>query len=133
MEAQDVVAGGSIGTGAEIIEDVDVSPNQEEFDDEEPTFEELELEEEQLSNSIDARSGRQTERKAKRVRAAGKATANIVSFKSGSSTRKKRVRAQEVDYSDPLRYLRTTTRTTRLLTPAEEIKLSEGIQVGYAC
>ncbi|XP_004500709.1 RNA polymerase sigma factor sigB [Cicer arietinum] len=129
MEAQEAVAGGgSVSNGAEILEDVDISPNQEELDEEEPTCEELENSEEQLSDSIDARSGRQTERKARRVRASGKAATNIVSFKSGSTSRKRRVRTQEVDYSDPLRYLRTTTRTTRLLTPAEEIKYSEGIQ-----
>lgn len=132
MEAQEAVAGGgSVSNGAEILEDVDISPNQEELDEEEPTCEELENSEEQLSDSIDARSGRQTERKARRVRASGKAATNIVSFKSGSTSRKRRVRTQEVDYSDPLRYLRTTTRTTRLLTPAEEIKYSEGIQVGF--
>ncbi|MCI15927.1 RNA polymerase sigma factor sigB-like, partial [Trifolium medium] len=74
-------------------------------------------------DSIDARSGRQTERKARRVRAAGKAATNVVSFKFGSTGRKKRVRTQEVDYSDPLRYLRSTTRATRLLTASEEVKL----------
>lgn len=133
MEAEDVVAGGSMGTGAEIMEDADINPGQEEFDDEELTCDELEHVEELLSDSIAARSSRQTERKARRVRAAEKATTNIVAFKSGSTGRKKRVPKQEVDYSDPLRYLRTTTRATKLLTPAEEIKLSEGIQVGYAC
>lgn len=133
MEAEDVVAGGSMGAGAEVMEAVDISPSEEEFDDAEPTLEELEREQEELSNSITARSSRQTERKAKRVRATEKATTNIVSFKSGSTSRKKRVPVQEVDYSDPLRYLRTTTRATRLLTPTEEIELSEGIQVGFAC
>ncbi|XP_057436658.1 RNA polymerase sigma factor sigB [Lotus japonicus] len=128
MEAEDVVAGGSMGAGAEVMEAVDISPSEEEFDDAEPTLEELEREQEELSNSITARSSRQTERKAKRVRATEKATTNIVSFKSGSTSRKKRVPVQEVDYSDPLRYLRTTTRATRLLTPTEEIELSEGIQ-----
>ncbi|XP_058785734.1 RNA polymerase sigma factor sigB [Vicia villosa] len=119
MEAQDAVAEGSVVTGPETTE---------EFDQEEPTIEELEDVEEELSNSIDARSGRLTERKARRVRASGKAATNIVSFKSGSTSRKKRVRTQEIDYSDPLRYLRSTTKSTKLLTSSEEVKLSAGIQ-----
>ncbi|XP_061372463.1 RNA polymerase sigma factor sigB isoform X2 [Gastrolobium bilobum] len=127
VEAEDV-AGGSMGTGSEITEDVGISPGEEESDHVEPTNEELERLQEQLSNSIAVRSRRQTERKDKRVRAAEKAATNIVSFKYGSTSRKKRVPMQEVDYSDPLRQLRTTTNTTRLLTPTEEIELSEGIQ-----
>lgn len=140
MEAAEYAAAAvSIATGPagpDIMEHLHISPNQEDDfnDDDEPTSEELEDVEEQLyDTSIDARSGRQTERKARRVRASGKAATNIVSFRSGSTTRKKRVRTQEVDYSDPLRYLRTTTRTTRLLTTSEEIKFSEGIQVKFAC
>ncbi|WJX42543.1 hypothetical protein P8452_29764 [Trifolium repens] len=124
-------AGGSMGTGPEILEDVEISPGQEEeeeFDDEEPTSEELEEVEEQLSDSIDARSGRQIERKARRVRATGKAATNVASFKFGSTGRKKRARTQELDYADPLRYLRSATRTARLLTASEEVKLSDGIQ-----
>jgi len=141
MEATEDAASAAVssiatGPGPDIMEHLHISPNQEEdfnYDDE-PTSEELEDVEEQLfDTSIDARSGRQTERKARRVRASGKAATNIVSFKSGSTTRKKRVRTQEVDYSDPLRYLRSTTRTTRLLTPSEEVKFSEGIQVKFAC
>ncbi|CAJ2642587.1 unnamed protein product [Trifolium pratense] len=136
MEAAEAAAaaaagGGSTGIGPEIIQEVEISPIQEEeeeFDDEEPTSEELEDAQEQFSDSIDARSGRQTERKARRVRAAGKAATNVVSFKFGSTGRKKRVRTQEVHYSDPLRSLRSTTRATRLLTASEEVKLSEGIQ-----
>jgi hypothetical protein len=135
-EAEDAAAaaaaGGSMGTGPEILEDVEISPGQEEeeeFDDEEPTSEELEEVEEQLSDSIDARSGRQIERKARRVRATGKAATNVASFKFGSTGRKKRVRTQELDYADPLRYLRSATRTARLLTASEEVKLSDGIQV----
>ncbi|KAL1535883.1 RNA polymerase sigma factor sigB-like [Salvia divinorum] len=97
-------------------------------DDVEPSAEELEFLESQLSNSITVRSKRQTERKARRSRAAEKAAANIVSVKSGSSSRKKRSSVQEVDYSDPLRYLRGTTSSSRLLTASEEQMLSEGIQ-----
>jgi hypothetical protein len=139
-EAEDAAAaaaaGGSMGTGPEILEDVEISPGQEEeeeFDDEEPTSEELEEVEEQLSDSIDARSGRQIERKARRVRATGKSATNVASFKFGSTGRKKRARTQELDYADPLRYLRSATRTARLLTASEEVKLSEGIQVRVEC
>ncbi|XP_042415739.1 RNA polymerase sigma factor sigB-like isoform X3 [Zingiber officinale] len=79
------------------------------------------------AESIAVGSVRLTERRARRARAAEKATAGVTSLKSGLSGRKKRS-MQEVDYSDPLRYLRGTTNTTRLLTAAEEIRLSEGIQ-----
>ncbi|KAL1562005.1 RNA polymerase sigma factor sigB-like [Salvia divinorum] len=106
-----------------------VSDPLAEPDDVEPSAEELEFLESQLSNSITVRSKRQTERKARRSRAAEKAAANIVSVKSGSSSRKKRSSVQEVDYSDPLRYLRGTTSSSRLLTASEEQMLSEGIQV----
>ncbi|EYU27177.1 hypothetical protein ABFS82_02G130000 [Erythranthe guttata] len=97
-------------------------------DSEEPSAEELELLDLQLSSSIAVRSKRQIERKVRRGRAAEKAAANVVSVKSGSS-KKKRSPVQEVDYSDPLRYLRATTSSTRLLTASEEQVLSEGIQV----
>ncbi|KAL0379967.1 UNVERIFIED_CONTAM: RNA polymerase sigma factor sigB [Sesamum angustifolium] len=85
-----------------------------ESDDVEPSAEELEFLEAQLSKSIAVRSKRQTERRARRTRAAEKAAANIVSVKSGSSSRKKRSAVQDVDYSDPLRYLRGTTSSSRL-------------------
>lgn len=98
-------------------------------DDVGPTYEELQTLQEQVSSSIAVRSRRQTERKARRDRAAEKAAANVVSVKSGSNTRKKRASLQDVDHSDPLRYLRATTSTSRLLTANEEIELSEGIQV----
>ncbi|XP_044499671.1 RNA polymerase sigma factor sigB-like [Mangifera indica] len=99
-----------------------------EWDDMDPSDEELKLLEEQLSQSIAVRSVHQTERKAKRTRAAEKAASNIVSLRSVSSSRKKRSSLQDVDYSDPLRYLRATTSSTRLLTANEESELSEGIQ-----
>ncbi|RZC05085.1 RNA polymerase sigma factor sigB isoform B [Glycine soja] len=127
MEAEDGVAEESMGAGAEIMEGVDISPSEEESD-LEPSHEELECLQERLSDNIAVRSRRLTERKAKRVRAAEKATTNFASLKPGSSSRRKRVSMQEVDYSDPLRYLRTTTSASRLLTPTEEIKLSAGIQ-----
>ncbi|KAJ9179832.1 hypothetical protein P3X46_008150 [Hevea brasiliensis] len=99
-----------------------------ESDDLEPTHEEIELLQKQLSEGIAVRSRRQTERKARRARAAQKAAANVMSVKSGSTSKKKRSSLQDVDYSDPLRYLRGTTSTSRLLTASEELELSEGIQ-----
>ncbi|PON56663.1 RNA polymerase sigma factor [Parasponia andersonii] len=93
-----------------------------------PTYEELQTLQDQLSNSIAVRSRRQTERKARRDRAAEKAASNVVSVKSGSNSQKKPTSLQDVDHSDPLRYLRATTSTSRLLTTTEEIQLSEGIQ-----
>lgn len=99
-----------------------------ESDVEEPTAEELQLLQEELSKSIAVRSSRQPERKARRARAAEKASATVVSVKSGSTSKKKRG-SQEIDHSDPLRYLRQTTSSSRLLTANEEQELSEGIQV----
>ncbi|XP_052171424.1 RNA polymerase sigma factor sigB [Diospyros lotus] len=94
----------------------------------EPTNEDLELLRAQIFNRIAVRSRRQTERKARRARAAEKAAMNVVSVKSGSTSRKKRGSIQDIDYSDPLRYLRATTTTSRLLTASEEQELSGGIQ-----
>ncbi|CAN4125155.1 unnamed protein product [Withania somnifera] len=84
----------------------------------EPTHEELELLQAQLLDGISVRSKCQNEWKARRARAAERASANVVS----------RASVQDVDYSDPLRYLRGTTSTSRLLTASEEHKLSDGIQ-----
>ncbi|CAD5175385.1 unnamed protein product [Musa acuminata subsp. malaccensis] len=92
------------------------------------TFDEPEFQGMQHIENIAVRSGRQIERRARRARAADKATAGVISLKSGSSGKKKRSAFQEIDYSDPLRYLRGTTSTSKLLTAAEEIELSEGIQ-----
>lgn len=97
-------------------------------DDAEPTHEELELLQAQLSKNIAVRSNRQKERKARRANAAERAAANDVSVKSGSARRKKRATLQDIDYSDPLRYLRGTTSTSKLLTISEEQLFSEGIQ-----
>ncbi|PKA62575.1 RNA polymerase sigma factor sigB [Apostasia shenzhenica] len=82
-----------------------------------------------LWEKLTVRSKRQKERQARREKAvvdnnAGK----FVSVKSGSSGKKKRAVLQGIDYSDPLRYLRATTSTAKLLTTFEEQKLSEGIQ-----
>ncbi|XP_051146780.1 RNA polymerase sigma factor sigB-like isoform X2 [Andrographis paniculata] len=101
-------------------------------DDIEPSIQELEFLESQLSNSIAVRSNRRGERKFKRARAAEKAAAavaNAVPLKYTSSSRKKRPLIQDIDYSDPLRYLRGTTSTSRLLTASQEQVLSKGIQV----
>lgn len=95
----------------------------------EPTNEELELLQEQIAANITVKSRRQEERKAKRARATERVAANVVSVKSGSSGKKKRSSMQDVDYADPLRYLRGTTSSSRLLTANEEQVLSEGIQV----
>lgn len=95
---------------------------------EEPTVEELQILQEELAKSIAVRSSRQPERKARRARAAEKASATVVSVKSGSMSKKKRA-SQEIDHSDPLRYLRQTTSSSKLLTATEEQELSEGIQV----
>lgn len=127
--AERVVVGEAKVAEIELGENYPASYPLAESDDVEPSAEELEFLETQLSKSITVRSKRQTERKARRTRAAEKAAANIVSVKSGSSSRKKRSSVQEVDYSDPLRYLRGTTSSSRLLTASEEQVLSEGIQV----
>lgn len=131
MEEEDGLVGGSLGTEAETMRDGSINNNEEESDDVEPTNEELESLEEQLFGNIAVRSKRQTERKARRARAAERASTNILSFKSSSSSRKKRTATQEVDYTDPLRYLRATTSISKLLSPTEELELSEGIQVCF--
>ncbi|XP_074272760.1 RNA polymerase sigma factor sigB [Silene latifolia] len=97
-------------------------------DDLEPSPEELLLLEAELAESVAVRSTRQVERKAKRARAAEKGVSSGIPLKVGSSSRKKRTSVQEVDYNDPLRYLRGTTSTSKLLSASEEIKLSAGIQ-----
>ncbi|CAI0433372.1 unnamed protein product, partial [Linum tenue] len=95
----------------------------------EPTLEELSILEEELCEEIAVRSTKQNERKVKRARAAEKVSAAAnVSTKASSTSRRKRGSIQEVDHSDPLRYLRSTTSTSRLLTSAEELEFSEGIQ-----
>ncbi|KAM6543762.1 hypothetical protein CsatB_008209 [Cannabis sativa] len=123
---QAAVLGDSVGSEIALMQD---QPLKCESDFEGPTCEELQALQEQLSSSTAVRSNRQTERKARRDRAAEKAAANVVSVKSGSNSRKKRSSVQDVDHSDPLRYLRSTTSSSRLLTGTEEIELSEGIQV----
>ena len=101
----------------------------EESDCLEPTHEELALLQKQLSESIVVRSKRQTERKTRRARAAEKAAANFVFVKSGSACKKKLVPMQEIDQSDPLRFFRGASTSSRLLSATEENELSGGIQV----
>uniref|UniRef100_A0A7N0T0C4 RNA polymerase sigma factor n=2 Tax=Kalanchoe fedtschenkoi TaxID=63787 RepID=A0A7N0T0C4_KALFE len=112
----------------DILSDESVTEFEEESDQLEPEKEELELLQTQLSESVAVRSKRQTERKARRAKAAEKASASVLSVKSGSTSKKKRTSVQEVDYNDLLRYLRSTTSTSRLLTASEELQLSAGIQ-----
>lgn len=90
---------------------------------------EIEIKEMCHSKGIAVRSGRQTERRAKRARAAKKDASAVINVKRGTSGKKKRSSFQEVDYSDPLRYLRGTTSTSKLLSAVEELELSKGIQV----
>ncbi|KAJ8763220.1 hypothetical protein K2173_025605 [Erythroxylum novogranatense] len=94
----------------------------------EPTAEELTLLEQQLLEGIAVKSSRQKERKVRRARASEKVAAGAMSVKSSSTSKKKRSSLQDVDYADPLRYLRATTSTSKLLTAAEELELSEAIQ-----
>ncbi|CAL9149648.1 unnamed protein product [Musa hybrid cultivar] len=89
---------------------------------------EIEIKEMCHSKGIAVRSGRQTERRAKRARAAKKDASGVINVKRGTSGKKKRSSFQEVDYSDPLRYLRGTTSTSKLLSAMEELELSKGIQ-----
>ncbi|KAK6918275.1 RNA polymerase sigma-70 region 2 [Dillenia turbinata] len=102
--------------------------HNEESDGLEPIHDELQQLQEELSKSVAVRSNHQAERKARRARAAEKASTSVVYVKSGSTRRRKRTSSQEVDYSDPLRYLRGTTGSSRLLTASEELELSAGIQ-----
>lgn len=103
--------------------------NKESSGDLKPEKQEVELLEDQLSVSSAVRSTRQTERKARRAKGLEKTALGMPSVKTGSSSRKKRVPSQEVDHNDPLRYLRMTTSSSKLLTAREEHDLSEGIQV----
>ncbi|CAF2082045.1 unnamed protein product [Brassica napus] len=88
-----------------------------------------EEEEEIVAVSSAVRSTRQTERKARRAKGLEKTASGMQSsVKTGSNSRKKRVASQEIDNNDPLRYLRMTTSSSKLLTAREEQQLSEGIQ-----
>nr|AKC88669.1 sigma factor [Pelargonium exstipulatum] len=94
----------------------------------EPTNEELKFLE-QLSSAAAVRSNRQSERKAKRARAAEKA-ATLASVKANHTRRRKNKRATsyKINPNDPLGHLRAAVNGTRLLTRDEERILSEGIQ-----
>lgn len=115
----------------------DVSINEPESqpsEEVEPTIEELQLLEEQLSASITVRSKRQVERKERRTRAAEKAEAGVVSVKSASASRGRVATATKSGLSrrrgekkDVLAFLGGMT-NAKLLTAAEEVELSKGIQ-----
>ncbi|PKU75481.1 RNA polymerase sigma factor sigB [Dendrobium catenatum] len=78
--------------------------------------------------NITVRSLRHIERRVRREKIEEKAAASVISTKLWSPGKKKRAGFHEVDYSDPLRYLRGMTSTAKLLTASEEQQLSEGIQ-----
>ncbi|XP_010251516.1 PREDICTED: RNA polymerase sigma factor sigB-like isoform X2 [Nelumbo nucifera] len=118
----------SVGLESRQEEEQSVQFSNKDSDGLDSSDEEFKLLQMQLLKSIAVRSGRQTERQARRARAMEKASTNVLSVKSGHSSRKRRAALQDIDYSDPLRYLRGTTSTSRLLTATEELELSEGIQ-----
>ncbi|XP_076949562.1 RNA polymerase sigma factor sigB-like isoform X1 [Bidens hawaiensis] len=98
------------------------------IEDTEPTVEELKLIEEQLSAGIAVRSSRQVERKERRIRAAERAEARggrgrgaTVVVKPGVSRRR------SGDKKDVFAFLGGMT-NAKLLTAAEEVELSKGIQ-----
>ncbi|CAI0433371.1 unnamed protein product [Linum tenue] len=125
-ERADILGVDANGEGSQSSENTSIKEESECL---EPTLEELSILEEELCEEIAVRSTKQNERKVKRARAAEKVSAAAnVSTKASSTSRRKRGSIQEVDHSDPLRYLRSTTSTSRLLTSAEELEFSEGIQ-----
>ncbi|CAK7341705.1 unnamed protein product [Dovyalis caffra] len=126
-ERADII-GDSVSAETGLREEYSMQYPTKESDCLEPTHEELALLQKQLSEGIAVRSKRQTERKTRRARAAEKAAANVVSVKSGSTSKKKRVPLQEVDHSDPLRFFRGASSSSKLLSATEEVELSEGIQ-----
>ncbi|KAI7755137.1 hypothetical protein M8C21_026007 [Ambrosia artemisiifolia] len=102
----------------------------------EPTMEELKLLEEQLSANIAVRSKRQVERKERRARAAERAVASSLSVKSaggrgrgsnGTVAVKPGVSRRRGEKKDVLAFLGGMT-NAKLLTAAEEVELSKGIQ-----
>lgn len=97
---------------------------------EELTAGEADLLQAELLRSIAVRSKRQPQRKSRQARAAKKTSATVVSVNSGSTSPTK-CGLQETDHSDPLRYLRQTSSSSKLLTATEEQELSEGIQVYF--
>ncbi|KAG0490128.1 hypothetical protein HPP92_006991 [Vanilla planifolia] len=81
-----------------------------------------------ILQKVAVRSMRHMQRRVRRESVAEKATKKVVTVKSCSSGKKKREAVKEIDFSDPLRCLRRTTSTTKLLTASEEQQLSRGIQ-----
>ncbi|KAJ0762274.1 putative RNA polymerase sigma-70 region 3, RNA polymerase sigma-70 region 2 [Helianthus annuus] len=105
-------------------------------EDMEPTMEELKLLEEQLSANIAVRSKRQVERKERRIRAAERAEAGSLSVKTaggrgrgagGTVAVKPGVSRRRAEKKDVLAFLGGMT-NAKLLTAAEEVELSKGIQ-----
>ncbi|XP_071716170.1 RNA polymerase sigma factor sigB-like isoform X2 [Rutidosis leptorrhynchoides] len=122
------------------LPDSDISINKPEsqfLEEDGPTIEELQFLEEQLSASIAVRSKRQVERKERRSRATEKAEAGIVSIKSASAARgrvahttvatKSGLSRRRGERKDVLAFLGGMT-NAKLLTAAEEVELSKGIQ-----
>ncbi|KAL9682092.1 hypothetical protein QQ045_013885 [Rhodiola kirilowii] len=94
----------------------------------EPTLEEIKQLQDEFSSSVAVRSDRRTQKRNRKTKSEKVPASGGVSFKSGSASRKKRASVPEVVYSDPLRYLRSTAGTSRLLTAKEEMILSAGVQ-----
>ncbi|KAM0072058.1 putative RNA polymerase sigma-70 region 3, RNA polymerase sigma-70 region 2 [Helianthus debilis subsp. tardiflorus] len=102
----------------------------------EPTMEELKFLEEQLSANIAVRSKRQVERKERRIRAAERAEAGSLAVKTaggrgqgagGTVAVKPGVSRRRAEKKDVLAFLGGMT-NAKLLTAAEEVELSKGIQ-----
>nr|AKC88649.1 sigma factor [California macrophylla] len=125
VQLTETVSGVGARTGT--VEDCSFQHPTAESSELEPMEEELKFLEEQLSNTVAVRSTRQTERKARRAKAATKAAGNVVSVKPRSTRRKKRG-SKAIDHADPLRHVRSSNRRSKLLTAAEERELSAGIQ-----
>ncbi|CAM8941833.1 unnamed protein product [Rhodiola kirilowii] len=100
----------------------------EESKEREPTLEEIKQLQDEFSSSVAVRSDRRTQKRNRKTKSEKVPASGGVSFKSGSASRKKRAAVPEVVYSDPLRYLRSTAGTSRLLTAKEEMILSAGVQ-----
>lgn len=77
---------------------------------------------------IVVKSGRREERMVRRSRAVQKISAKLDCSRKKKIKYKRPTAAQQIDESDPLRYLRSTANSSKLLTSADEFQLSEGIQ-----
>nr|QKY65033.1 plastidic RNA polymerase sigma-subunit 2 [Passiflora pittieri] len=122
------IQGDSLAPETGLREQDSSSISCKQFDYLELTKNELGLLQKQLSECIAVRSRRLTERRARRARAAEKATVSVVSAEPESTNKKRFGSLKHIDYSDRLPYMRRTISTSRSLSVAEELKLSEGIQ-----